>query len=297
MWLFDVPPTPHTATSNYVYTAAHAPPPDGLAGAYAGYSGPRAVAVAAGTHDGGGFKLRDRLRLGDGCHQIQAWFVSAPTGLAEGRVAETRLCAGQRAAVAARVEAKVAGKDAELLELRRGYERLARQHTLLHPELNHTWREDDWLHHDLLQALRGAGGGGGGSGVGNSSGLSSIATRVEGAVDVYVIPLFSDAFMVLLEEELAHAQQQSDRLTWTRPNTMNNYGFVLEELGLQGLLHNILRRVLAPLASAFLPAWGGAALDSEHTFTIRLVTWPVAVWSPNMVCVCARACEREGVCG
>ena len=113
-------------------------------------------------------------------------------------------------------KAKHARQDAELLELRAGYERLAGQHTLLHRELN-TW-QDEWLHHDLREALR----------AGNSSALSSITTRVEGAVDVYIIPLFSDAFMVLLEEELAHAQQQSHRLAWTRPNTMNHYGFATQ---------------------------------------------------------------------
>ena len=81
---------------------------------------------------------------------------------------------------------------------------------------------------------------------------------------------------------------------------MNNYGFVLQELGLGPMLESILRHVLSPLSRILLPAYcsggrggnagtngtngtstrggggggvnsghAGTSLDSQHTFTIR----------------------------
>ena len=50
---------------------------------------------------------------------------------------------------------------------------------------------------------------------------------------------------------------------------MNNYGIVLEELGLSQLLDELMHKYLAPLADLVFPEWGGASLDHHHSFTIR----------------------------
>jgi hypothetical protein len=139
--------------------------------------------------------------------------------------------------------------------------------------------------------------------------LSELAVPVPNATDVWMLPIFSDQFITLLEEELIHAQAFVHQPTadgvpieWTRPNTMNNYGFVLEELGLGPMLNAILYRVLAPVSRMLLPTYcggggvrptpsppqppskpqsaspsasspspteHGTSLDSQHTFTIR----------------------------
>ena len=51
-----------------------------------------------------------------------------------------------------------------------------------------------------------------------------------------------------------------------RPNTMNNFGFMLSELGFDGYFDDFVTHVLDNLRARFLPAWG--KLDSHHAFTI-----------------------------
>lgn len=62
------------------------------------------------------------------------------------------------------------------------------------------------------------------------------------------------------------AQGAGSNDTFTRPNTMNNYGFVVDELGLD--LMPLVAAVLTPLAALYFPDWGGATIDSTHAFTI-----------------------------
>jgi hypothetical protein len=48
---------------------------------------------------------------------------------------------------------------------------------------------------------------------------------------------------------------------------MNNYGFVLDELGID-LMPVVVRKVLTPLLTLYFPDWGGSTIDSVHAFTI-----------------------------
>lgn len=78
----------------------------------------------------------------------------------------------------------------------------------------------------------------------------------------------TQSFCERLLEELDFANTQT-LLNFSRPNTMNNYGIVLEELGLSQLLDELMHKYLAPLADLVFPEWGGASLDHHHSFTIR----------------------------
>eukprot|EP00951_Prasinocladus_malaysianus_P024950 scaffold217190_cov38-Prasinocladus_malaysianus.AAC.1 len=51
---------------------------------------------------------------------------------------------------------------------------------------------------------------------------------------------------------------------------MNNYGFVLEELGID--LMPLVREAFAPLAKLVFSEWGGGSIDSVHAFTISYST-------------------------
>jgi len=51
-----------------------------------------------------------------------------------------------------------------------------------------------------------------------------------------------------------------------RPNSMNNYGLILNEIGLRDSL-SALQRSLAPLAKALFPV-EGASLDDHHSFCV-----------------------------
>ena len=268
VWMFDVPPTPHTSSTFLHYQLDQSTPPAPPTPADHGDHGQGAIDGGAGMRENqpGDVHVREQLQLPSGCHTIKAQFVSAQTGIPEVEPAYVHICIGTSDAahdqasacseVADKARAKAASKAEDTQELEAAYQKVSRQYTLKHPELNE-FREE-YLHPDLRAALA----------YHNTSALHRIAHRVQGAADVFILPVLSDAFMQLVEDELEHAQQQSDRITWTRPNTMNHYGFVLEELGLQGMLDSILHRVLAPLASQLLPSWG-AELDAQHTFTIR----------------------------
>jgi len=87
---------------------------------------------------------------------------------------------------------------------------------------------------------------------------------------VFMFQLFSDEFCRLMVEEVKHAvawqMGAGSNDTFTRPNTMNNYGFVVDELGLD--LMPLVTAVLTPLAALYFPDWGGATIDSTHAFTI-----------------------------
>ena len=55
-----------------------------------------------------------------------------------------------------------------------------------------------------------------------------------------------------------------------RPNTMNNYGLMLNELGMsKSFLDGLLLDAIRPIAAVLFPERGGASLDHHHAFTVR----------------------------
>jgi len=54
-----------------------------------------------------------------------------------------------------------------------------------------------------------------------------------------------------------------------RPNSMNNYGLVLQQTGFRELLSHLTREVVRPLATVKFPDVGGATIDHEHSFLVE----------------------------
>uniref|UniRef100_A0A8C5KTY0 2-oxoglutarate and iron-dependent oxygenase domain containing 2 n=2 Tax=Jaculus jaculus TaxID=51337 RepID=A0A8C5KTY0_JACJA len=85
---------------------------------------------------------------------------------------------------------------------------------------------------------------------------------------IYRVPVFSMPFCQALLEELEHFEQSD--MPKGRPNTMNNYGVVLHELGLDEPLVTPLReRFLQPLTALLYPDCGGGRLDSHRAFVVK----------------------------
>ena len=124
------------------------------------------------------------------------------------------------------------------------------------------WTWEQAVHPELLAALHQA------TPSDRAAALARLVQPVPGATEVFRLPALSGPFMTALLDELAHAAARTD-VAWTRPNTMNNYGFLLAEIGLQPLLQELLQHVLQPLGNQFLSNWTQGVLDSQHTFTIR----------------------------
>ncbi|XP_040272115.1 2-oxoglutarate and iron-dependent oxygenase domain-containing protein 2 isoform X1 [Bufo bufo] len=85
---------------------------------------------------------------------------------------------------------------------------------------------------------------------------------------IYSFPIFVPQFCRDFVEELEHFEKS--HLEKGRPNTMNNYGVLLNELSLDESFATPLReKYLRPLASVLYPDWGGGCLDSHKAFVVQ----------------------------
>ncbi|XP_053182210.1 2-oxoglutarate and iron-dependent oxygenase domain-containing protein 2 [Scomber japonicus] len=90
----------------------------------------------------------------------------------------------------------------------------------------------------------------------------------EAAPRVYRFPVFEKSFCEELVEELEHFEQSS--APKGRPNTMNHYGILLNELGFdEGFITPLREQYLHPLTSLLYPDCGGHCLDSHKAFVVK----------------------------
>ncbi|XP_028852210.1 2-oxoglutarate and iron-dependent oxygenase domain-containing protein 2 isoform X2 [Denticeps clupeoides] len=106
--------------------------------------------------------------------------------------------------------------------------------------------------------------------------LNSYATKegllklieTEAAPRVYRFPVFTKEFCRDLTEELEHFEQSG--APRGKPNTMNNYGILLDELGFdEGLISHLRELYLSPITSLLYPDCGGKQLDSHKAFVVK----------------------------
>ncbi|KAK5608693.1 2-oxoglutarate and iron-dependent oxygenase domain-containing protein 2 [Crenichthys baileyi] len=102
---------------------------------------------------------------------------------------------------------------------------------------------------------------------GTCEGLVELLEDV-GAPRVYRFPVFEKNFCEELVEELEHFEESS--APKGRPNTMNHYGILLNELGFdKGFIIPLRERYLQPLTSLLYPDCGGRCLDSHKAFVVK----------------------------
>ena len=86
------------------------------------------------------------------------------------------------------------------------------------------------------------------------------------APGVYTFPFLSQDFCkVLIEESEDYAKSG---LPQPRPNSMNNYGLVVNSIGMEHLIHRMQVEILQPLSSALYPI-EGSNFDGHHSFLVR----------------------------
>jgi len=92
----------------------------------------------------------------------------------------------------------------------------------------------------------------------------------EEAWEVYSFQCFTKHFLQILNEELSNFYQQAAAhgIEYRRPNSMNNYGVILNEIGMKPLLDALQQGVIWPLARALFPQ-PGFQFDSHHSFIVR----------------------------
>jgi len=89
----------------------------------------------------------------------------------------------------------------------------------------------------------------------------------EEAPRIYSFNLFSPELCQKLIEECEHYEKSG--LPVTRPNSMNNYGLILNEIGFHGLMTELMNKCVAPFAKFLFKDFGGDSLDSHHAFVVR----------------------------
>ncbi|XP_067084112.1 2-oxoglutarate and iron-dependent oxygenase domain-containing protein 2 [Osmerus mordax] len=92
--------------------------------------------------------------------------------------------------------------------------------------------------------------------------------QTETAQRVYRFPVFKKSFCEELIEELEHFEVSS--APKSRPNTMNHYGILLNELGLdEGFITVLREHYLQPITSLLYRDCGGRRLDSHKAFVVK----------------------------
>ncbi|XP_074642508.1 2-oxoglutarate and iron-dependent oxygenase domain-containing protein 2-like [Tubulanus polymorphus] len=98
---------------------------------------------------------------------------------------------------------------------------------------------------------------------------SGILSRVEqtSAPRVFSLPVFTREFCKQLIEELSHFEKSD--FPKGRPNTMNRYGVLLDEIGFKDFIDILRVEYLQPITTLLYADIGGASVDSHRAFTVK----------------------------
>jgi hypothetical protein len=85
---------------------------------------------------------------------------------------------------------------------------------------------------------------------------------------IFAFDLFTPALCALLVDEIDAFE--ATELPRRRPNTMNRLGLVVNEIGLEALMTELLTKLIAPLCAALYPnEVATRALDAHHSFVVQ----------------------------
>jgi ubiquitin-protein ligase len=125
-----------------------------------------------------------------------------------------------------------------------------------HPELHENRFEEAWLDPAFLAAHR----------AGTKEAWRAAAEE-HLAERVFSIPVVTDEFRKMMIEEIFNFYESG--LPARRPNSMNAYGIILNEIGLEGLIQDLQQRYLAPMFKHFFSPAIAESLDGNHCFIVR----------------------------
>ena len=119
-----------------------------------------------------------------------------------------------------------------------------------------------WIEPQLLDAL-------GELRAGNESAVRSLLrVEVEGSdASVYSFAIFTTEFCDRFLEELDN--YYGTGLPQPRPNSMNNYGIIVNQIGMQGVITRLQREVLLPISQLLFPAQAQGGFTGHHSFMVK----------------------------
>ncbi|KAM1190341.1 hypothetical protein ACFX13_011227 [Malus domestica] len=88
---------------------------------------------------------------------------------------------------------------------------------------------------------------------------------------VYTFEMLQPDFCELLLTEVENFEGWVHETNFRimRPNTMNRYGCVLDDFGLETMLDKLMEDFIRPLSKFFFPEVGGSTLDTHHGFVVE----------------------------
>ncbi|KAK7271211.1 hypothetical protein RJT34_26921 [Clitoria ternatea] len=88
---------------------------------------------------------------------------------------------------------------------------------------------------------------------------------------IFVFDMFQPHFCGLLLSEIENFEKwvTETKFRIMRPNTMNKYGAVLDDFGLETMLDKLMEGFIRPLSRVFFAEVGGSTLDSHHGFVVE----------------------------
>ncbi|CBI26951.3 hypothetical protein AAG906_031821 [Vitis piasezkii] len=93
----------------------------------------------------------------------------------------------------------------------------------------------------------------------------------ESSPGVYTFEMLQPCFCEMLMSEVENFEKwvYDTKFRIMRPNTMNKYGVVLDDFGLETMLDKLMDSFIRPLSRVFFPDFGGSTLDSHHGFVVE----------------------------
>ncbi|CAH8352567.1 unnamed protein product [Eruca vesicaria subsp. sativa] len=88
---------------------------------------------------------------------------------------------------------------------------------------------------------------------------------------VFVFDMLLPSFCQMMLAEIQNFEKWvgETKFRIMRPNTMNKYGAVLDDFGLDSMLDKLMESFIRPITKVFFSDVGGATLDSHHGFVVE----------------------------
>ena len=97
---------------------------------------------------------------------------------------------------------------------------------------------------------------------------SLLRVEVEGSdASVYSFAIFTTEFCDRFLEELDN--YYGTGLPQPRPNSMNNYGIIVNQIGMQGVITRLQREVLLPISQLLFPVQARGGFTGHHSFMVK----------------------------
>jgi len=136
-----------------------------------------------------------------------------------------------------------------------------------HPELFQDTFQKEWLHDDFLQISRAFEEGASEDQDPDTIHPDLLNKEMDG---VYSLNVFNADFIRMFNNELRNFYRVSEayKIPVRRPNSMNNYGVVVNEIGMRNILSSFQQTYLWPVARRLFPIQA-SQIDDHHSFLVR----------------------------